>query len=385
MNNIENVIKTINNPLTGKTLFDENRLIEYKETNGVLTVSYNRDGISPKDKRKIESDIVEKFASQFSIENIKVSTHSKDSADVFKNVDAPSKPQEEKAPAQLKVGHGAIGNKKKVPGVKNVIAIASGKGGVGKSTVTVNLALSLKRQGFKIGIIDADIYGPSIPMMLGSREAKPESNEDKKIIPISKEGISFISFGLFIEEKDAVIWRGPMLGGVLNQFLFDVKWDDLDYLLIDLPPGTGDVQLSMTQNTHVDGVVIVSTPQDIALLDAFKAYSMFEKMNIPVIGVIENMSSFICDNCDEEHFIFGNSGAEKKTSEMGINFLGKIPLETAMRECADKGTPYMSVESNSKNKGFESYTKISQLISSKFSKEENVESGKPGFFSKFLR
>ena len=374
MENIEDIVKTIKNPNTGISLFEENRLIEYGAKGDNFELIYSRDGISPDQKRSIESAVIEAFSKLYDASKILISTKSKNSSDVYTSTEMPSKP--EKETANLKVGHEQAQAKKRVPGVKNLLAIASGKGGVGKSSVSVNLALSLHKKGYKVGIIDADIYGPSIPMMLGGRADKPQSTEEKKILPIQKEGISFISFGLFVEEKEPVIWRGPMLGGVLNQFLFDVKWGELDYLLIDLPPGTGDVQLSMVQNTNVDGVVIVSTPQEVAMLDALKALNMFKKMKTPIIGMVENMSSFICDDCDKEHFIFGKSGVETKTKELGINFLGKIPLDTAMRECADSGTPYMTLSENSTRKGYMAYMDLATEVT------KYDANAKKSFFSK---
>lgn len=274
-------------------------------------------------------------------------TTSSQSQDVFKALDsAPTKKVEETTPAQIKAGHGTVGNKRPVPGVGKIIAIGSGKGGVGKSTFTANLALALRRQGHSVGIIDADIYGPSLPMIFGKRDEKPRSNAERKIIPVDAHGIRFMSFGFFINESDPVIWRGPMLGGVLNQFLFDVDWTGTDYLLIDLPPGTGDIQLSMIQNAHVDGCIIISTPQDVALLDAKKGLEMFRKMNLPIIGMVENMSAFICDGCGKTHHIFGKGGVEEAVKQLNTKLIGSIPLEISLRAGSDEGVPYMSNETS---------------------------------------
>ncbi len=339
-------LTSITNPATGKSFDEENRWQHVAMEGEKLVIQYNRDGISPAEKRAVEKQIVDALAGTVGIDNIMVKTTSSQSQDVFKALDsAPTKKAEEPAPAQIKVGHGAIGNKKTVPGVGKIVAIGSGKGGVGKSTFTANLALALKRQGHTVGIIDADIYGPSLPMIFGKRDEKPRSNSEKKIIPVDAHGIRFMSFGFFINENDPVIWRGPMLGGVLNQFLFDVDWSGTDYLLIDLPPGTGDIQLSMIQNAHVDGAIIISTPQDVALLDAKKGLEMFRKMNLPIIGMVENMSSFICDGCGKTHHIFGKGGVEEAVAQLNTKLIGSIPLEISLRTGSDEGVPYMSNES----------------------------------------
>lgn len=340
-------LSQIMNPATQKSFDSEGRWQHVGMEGDKLVIQYNRDGISPVEKRIIEKNIQDALEGVVGVENVLVKTTSSQSQDVFKALDAaPTKKAEEATtPAQIKTGHGAVGNKKPVPGVGKIIAIGSGKGGVGKSTFTANLALTLKRQGFSVGIIDADIYGPSLPMIMGKREEKPRSNSERKIIPVDAHGVRFMSFGFFINESDPVIWRGPMLGGVLNQFLFDVDWTGTDYLLIDLPPGTGDIQLSMIQNAHVDGAIIISTPQDVALLDAKKGLEMFRKMNLPIIGMVENMSSFICDGCGKEHFIFGKGGVAAAVSQLGTELIGKIPLEISLRTGSDEGVPYMSNDS----------------------------------------
>jgi ATP-binding protein involved in chromosome partitioning len=316
-----------------------------------------------------------------------IKTTSTQSQDVFKALDkqsaAPTAPTEATKPAQIKAGHGTIDKKKPVPGVERIIAIGSGKGGVGKSTFTANLALTLSKQGKKVGVIDADIYGPSLPMIFGKRDEKPRSNSEKKIIPVEAFGIKFMSFGFFINEQDPVIWRGPMLGGVLNQFLFDVDWTGLDYLLIDLPPGTGDIQLSMIQNAHVDGAIVISTPQDIALLDAKKGVEMFKKLNLPVIGMVENMSSFICNSCGTEHFIFGEGGVAKAVEQLEVPFLGKIPLEIELRTGSDQGVPYMTQEKFRERSVWRAFEEIGQKVDV-FFHPVLPDQAKPGFFTKIL-
>jgi ATP-binding protein involved in chromosome partitioning len=230
-----------------------------------------------------------------------------------------------------------------VDGVKHIIAVASGKGGVGKSTVAVNLALSLSKLGLKVGLLDADIYGPSVPRLLDIT-TKPETVEGKRILPIEKYGLKTMSLGFIIREDEAAIWRGPMVQSALMQFLTQVNWatagqDELDVLVLDMPPGTGDAQLTITQRVALTGAVIVSTPQDIALIDARKAIAMFQKVKVPILGIVENMSMFVCDNCGHEHPIFGHGGAKATAETLGVPFLGEIPLVPKIRELSDAGTP----------------------------------------------
>ena len=222
--------------------------------------------------------------------------------------------------------------------VRNVIAVASGKGGVGKSTVSANLALALSAEGAKAGVLDADIYGPSQPRMLGVG-GRPESKDGKSLEPMNSYHVQVMSIGFLIEEDTPMIWRGPMVTQALEQLLQDTQWRDLDYLIIDLPPGTGDIQLTLAQKVPVSGAVIVTTPQDIALLDARKALKMFEKVEIPVLGIIENMSTHICSNCGHEEHIFGEGGGKRMSAEYGVEHLGNIPLDGRIRSDADGGRP----------------------------------------------
>lgn len=374
MNNFREKIEAIINPLTGKTLKEEKRVMSVYEKEGEIVVRFERSGISPEDKKKIEAQIVDSLKNDFSEDKIFISTISRESRDVYDaaGVNAPNNP---KNPAKLRTGHGTIGEKKKIEGVKEIIAVASGKGGVGKSTFTTNLAATLVQMGKKVGIIDADIYGPSIPMLLGKRNDKPEATEDKKIIPMENHGIKFISFGSFVSEDEPVIWRGPMLGGVLNQFFFDTDWGELDYLILDLPPGTGDVQLSMCQNLVIDGAIIISTPQDVALLDATKGLNMFLKLNIPIVGMVENMSSFICSDCEKEHFIFGTGGVAAAVDRLGCGFLGQIPLELELRKSADFGTPYMAQNRFEGRKVWTSYQDIASRVHGYFYPSEKKKEG----------
>jgi len=230
--------------------------------------------------------------------------------------------------------------------VKNTIAVASGKGGVGKSTTSINLALALQAEGATVGILDADIYGPSQPRMLGLK-GKPESTDGKTVEPKVSYGVQSMSIGYLIEEDTPMIWRGPMVTGALEQLLNDTNWKDLDYLIIDLPPGTGDIQLTLCQKIPVSGAVIVTTPQDIALLDAKKALKMFEKVQVPVLGIIENMSTHICSQCGHEEHIFGSGGGEQMSKQYEVDLLGSLPLDIKIREGVDNGKPTVALDPDS--------------------------------------
>jgi len=229
-------------------------------------------------------------------------------------------------------------NEGRIAGVRHIIAVASGKGGVGKSTVACNLALALAAEGARVGILDADVYGPSQPRMLGVT-GKPASPDGKTITPLHGHGVAVMSMGFMVDEGQSIVWRGPMLMSALTQMLHQVAWGDLDYLVVDLPPGTGDVQLTLSQKATITGAVVVSTPQDIALIDARKALDMFRKTNTPVLGIIENMSTFCCPNCGVETQIFGHGGARREAATLGLPFLGEIPLDLETRQLSDSGTP----------------------------------------------
>lgn len=231
-------------------------------------------------------------------------------------------------------------------GIKNIIAVASGKGGVGKSTTSVNLALALAAEGARVGLLDADIYGPSLPTMMGVPEQQPETMENKYIKPIEHYGVQVMSIGFLIDPEQPMVWRGPMVTQALTQLLNDTKWDNLDYLVIDMPPGTGDIQLTLSQKVPVTGAVIVTTPQDIALLDARKGLKMFEKVGVPILGIVENMSMHVCSNCGHIEPIFGEGGGEKMSQEYGTELLGKLPLDLSIRLNADAGHPTVAQDSN---------------------------------------
>ncbi|MBF8293706.1 MAG: Mrp [Bacteroidetes bacterium] len=234
-----------------------------------------------------------------------------------------------------------------LPGVKNTIAVASGKGGVGKSTVAVNLAVSLALDGAKVGLVDADVYGPSIPLMFGMNE-RPKLSENK-LIPLERYGVKIMSIGFLVDPMQAVIWRGPMASGAVKQFMSDVNWGDLDYLIFDLPPGTGDIQLTLVQTIPLTGAVIVTTPQDVALADARKGLVMFNKVNVPVLGIVENMSYFVCSHCGERENIFDSGGGSRTAEELGVPFLGEIPINTRIRIGGDQGTPIVVMDETSQH------------------------------------
>jgi ATP-binding protein involved in chromosome partitioning len=255
-------------------------------------------------------------------------------------------PAAKPAAPSLKIGQHPTpqqGGPQKVSGVDRIIAVASGKGGVGKSTVSSNLAVALARQGRKVGLLDADIYGPSQPRMMGVNR-RPASPDGKIIEPLQAHGVTMMSIGLMLKEDEAVIWRGPMIMGALQQLLGQVAWGKLDILIIDLPPGTGDIQLSLAQRTQLTGALVVSTPQDVALLDARKALDMFSKLKVPVLGLIENMSTFCCPNCGHETQIFGHGGVKAEAAKLGLPFLGELPLALSVREAGDAGTPIAATD-----------------------------------------
>lgn len=234
-----------------------------------------------------------------------------------------------------------------IAGVKNIIAVASGKGGVGKSTTAVNIALALVAEGARVGLLDADIYGPSLPQMLGVADQRPEIVDQKLIVPIAAHGIQSSSMGYMVTENTPMVWRGPMATGALQQLLNSTRWDNLDYLIVDMPPGTGDIQLTLSQQVPVSGSIIVTTPQDIALLDARKGIEMFNKVSIPVLGVVENMSTYICPQCGHQEAIFGDEGGLSLAQSYGAELLGKLPLQLAIREQTDAGKPPLAVDPES--------------------------------------
>ncbi len=269
--------------------------------------------------------------------------------------------------------HGVQKGVKPLPNVKNIIAVASGKGGVGKSTTAVNLALALSAEGANVAILDADIYGPSQPRMLGAH-AKPESKDGKTMEPVVSYHLQSMSIGYLIDEETPMIWRGPMVTQALEQLLKDTNWKDVDYLVIDLPPGTGDTQLTLAQKVPVTGAVIVTTPQDIALLDARKGLKMFEKVEIPVLGIIENMSTHICSKCGHEEHIFGAGGGMRMAEQYDVDFLGALPLDIRIREETDAGKPTVVAEPDSRISQI--YREIARRVGAKLSLQKKDFAGK---------
>jgi ATP-binding protein involved in chromosome partitioning len=257
------------------------------------------------------------------------------------------------------VAHAVQRGVKLLPNVKNIIAVASGKGGVGKSTTATNLALALAQEGASVGMLDADIYGPSLPMMLGIT-GRPESPDNQSMNPLHGHGIQANSIGFLIEQDNPMVWRGPMVTSALEQLLRQTNWQDLDYLVVDMPPGTGDIQLTLSQKVPVTGAVIVTTPQDIALLDAKKGLKMFEKVGIPILGIVENMSMHVCSNCGHEEHIFGAGGGERMAREYGVDILGQLPLDISIRERTDAGQP--TVVSQPESRIAETYRAIARRV-----------------------
>ena len=262
-----------------------------------------------------------------------------------------------------------------IPGVKNTIAVASGKGGVGKSTVAVNLAVALAKSGAAVGLLDADLYGPSLPLMLGINEGV-RTTPDKKMVPPEKFGLKLISVGFMLKEEAPLIWRGPLVMRLTKQFLTEVEWGELDYLVIDLPPGTGDVQLTLVQTIPLTGVVVVTTPQDVALIDAQRAIKMFEKVDVPVLGIVENMSYFICPHCEGRSDIFSHGGGERTSERYGVPLLGQIPLKPEIREGGDTGLPV--VESSPESEAALEFNKIAGAVASCISVMNLTGGGKQG-------
>ena len=271
------------------------------------------------------------------------------------------------------VAHAVQRGVKLVPGIKNIIAVASGKGGVGKSTTAVNLALALAAEGASVGILDADIYGPSKPMMLGIA-GRPESKDGKHLEPMEGHGLQAISIGFLIDMDTPMVWRGPMVTQALEQLLKDTRWRELDYLVVDLPPGTGDIQLTLAQKVPVTGAIIVTTPQDIALIDARKGLKMFEKVGIPILGVVENMSYHLCPKCGHESHIFGTGGAERMCKDYGTELLGQLPLDESIQQQADSGKP--TVVSEPDGKLAEIYRRIARRCAVKIAESQRDMSSK---------
>jgi ATP-binding protein involved in chromosome partitioning len=247
-----------------------------------------------------------------------------------------------------------------MPGVKHIIGVGAGKGGVGKSTVAVNLAVALAHKGCAVGLLDADVYGPSVPIMMGLADAKPSVDQERKILPLAAHGVVFMSMGLLVKREDAVVWRGPMIARAVTQFCQDVRWGELDYLIVDLPPGTGDVALSLAQTIPVSGTIVVATPQDVAFADVTRALRMFEMLRLDVLGLVENMSYFICPSCDVKHAVFGKGRTEQHCAERGIPLLASLPLDENVSPHADAGKPIVVAEPGSEQARI--YTELAATV-----------------------
>ena len=261
-------------------------------------------------------------------------------------------------------------------GIKNLVCVASGKGGVGKSTTAVNLAIALSNLDNKVGLLDADIYGPSIPLMMGVPPGtRPKIRDKKHMIPIDSHGIKCNSMGLLVDEKTAMVWRAPMIISAFNQILNDTEWETLDYLVVDMPPGTGDIQLSLTQSVKVAGALIITTPQDVALLDARKGIEMFKKVDVPILGVVENMSTHVCTKCGHEESIFGSGGGDRLALEYGVDVIGRLPLDLAIREQTDSGIPIVAFDSS--HSAAVGYKNLAIKLSEKLGLNKKADAGAP--------
>ena len=323
LSKIYNVARKYKDPMSGKAFDQDNKDINIACSNGNISLSID---IEAKYKEKYNLLIVELKKDILVLEGVL-------SVNIVLT-------------GTNKLKTNQINEKKFKINAKNIIAIASGKGGVGKSTFAVNYAVALKKLGYEVGILDADIYGPSVPRMMGVSE-KPKMNNEKKLIPIDSYGVKCMSIGFLIEPDTPAIWRGPMVMKALEQMFNGVVWGDLDYLIIDLPPGTGDAQITLAQSSKINGAIIISTPQDVALIDARKGFNMFNKVGVSVIGIVENMSYFICNECNKRHEIFSNGGAKKEAEKLQINFLGELPININLRIKSDEGEPVCTSNDNS--------------------------------------
>ena len=338
VNKIENIIKSINNPQNGNYLGQDNE-VKIIEEKGNVNISIEIDPKKQSEFDKIKKIIEEKvkLIEQVVSVNVILTAERNTNMENFKRADTSKYDLE----------------------AKNIIAISSGKGGVGKSTVAVNLAIALSQIGKSVSLLDADIYGPSIPKMMGISK-KPITNKNNKLIPLESYSVKCMSIGFLIEPETPTIWRGPMIMKALEQLFVNVDWGSSDYLIVDLPPGTGDIQISLAQKVPLKGAIIVSTPQDVALIDARKGIAMFNKVNVPVLGIIENMSYFVCDKCNSRHEIFSYGGAKSESSKYNVSFLGEIPINKELRICSDKGKPLAI--NNPKNEISKIYLDIAKKI-----------------------
>jgi ATP-binding protein involved in chromosome partitioning len=334
---IRNRLASIAGP-DGRKLTDSGVLSDIVVTDGKVFFSLSVDAAQVKAWEALRKQIEDAVKSVPGVVSAMVALTAERSAGKAAPPPPPS-PQAGRAPH----AHGAPAGPAGVPGVKSIIAVASGKGGVGKSTTSINLALALRDLGLKVGVLDADIYGPSMPKLLAIRE-KPQTVGGTRLKPISRYGLAVMSIGFLIEEETPMIWRGPMVMSALTQMLREVEWGELDIIVVDMPPGTGDAQLTMAQQVPLAGAVIVSTPQDLALIDARRGVAMFKRVNVPILGVIENMSYFMCPHCGTRSDIFGHGGAEHEAERLKVPFLGAVPLDMIIRETSDSGLPVVATQ-----------------------------------------
>ncbi|TQV87491.1 iron-sulfur cluster carrier protein ApbC [Aliikangiella coralliicola] len=346
-------------------MLDEQAILDVLENGDFASVPPGFELTACVQKTKVIGDHIQlEIVLPFPCQGIKLSLAEEIEQEIINNW-----PQSKKIAIEIKQRLTAYETKAGVPPIakiKNILAIASGKGGVGKSTTSVNLALALQAEGAKVGILDADIYGPSIPIMLGIPDARPVSEDKKTILPLEAHSIEAMSIGFLVEEKQAMVWRGPMASSALQQIVRDTRWGELDYLIVDLPPGTGDIQLTLSQKIPVTAAVIVTTPQDLALADAKKAVTMFGKVNIPVMGVVENMSTHICSNCGHQEAIFGEGGGNILSEDYDMPLLGQLPLAMSIRQQLDQGKP--AVADDPQSSISQTYRQIARNLTANLSK-----------------
>lgn len=348
---------------------------EVSFADGVAEVTLELATAPPEVARRIESAVREALAGVEGISEIRLRARGRGGGAPSLNVVPPAGDQSGVAAA------GAV-DERLIPGVRHVVAVASGKGGVGKSTVAVNLACAAAAAGLRVGLLDADIYGPSIPLLFGAEGEKPEFDaEQQRIEPFERHGVRFMSLGFMVAPGEAVIWRGPMVMKALDQLLRQVRWGELDLLIVDMPPGTGDAQLTMSQRVRLSGAVIVTTPQDLALADVERGIAMFRKVGVDVLGLIENMSYFVCPNCDERHEPFGHGGGRKKARSLRVPVLGELPLVAELRDAADRGTPAVVLQPDSE------VARVFHEIAGRVGEALDLEGGSPssegGLFERF--
>ncbi|MCA9561917.1 MAG: Mrp/NBP35 family ATP-binding protein [Myxococcales bacterium] len=340
-------LDAIKDPKTNQPLLDTHLVEKVEVSDGEVTVHLkDPEDRSKQDRWALEDLIADALEAVDGVKDVYIQTFTEGGPKVPEAGPAPAAPASAKPKPQMPSRNtGSVPAQQQIAGVKAVIAVASGKGGVGKSTVAVNLALALKSLGYNTGLLDVDIYGPSLPTLLGI-EGRPKV-KDRKIMPLKAHGLNIMSLGFLMEDDAPVIWRGPIVTGIIRQFLQDVDWRGTDYLVIDLPPGTGDAQLTLAQSVPIDGAVVVTTPSDLALIDAARGLQMFRTLNVEVLGIVENMSYFVCDGCDKKHYIFGEGGGAKEAARLGLPLLGQVPLDPRAREAGDTGKPIVALDPDS--------------------------------------